>query len=74
MIAACLFSFIVELFNSAIEAVVDRISAEHHILSKNGQGYGKCGADDCADNGCGGVGGDFVGLRVERATRHINVL
>ena len=40
MIAVCLLSFIVELFNSAIEAVVDRISAEHHPLSKNAKDMG----------------------------------
>jgi diacylglycerol kinase (ATP) len=40
MIAACLVSLIVELFNSAIEAVVDRISAEHHPLSKNAKDMG----------------------------------
>ncbi|MDR2015033.1 MAG: diacylglycerol kinase [Azoarcus sp.] len=40
MIAACLLSFIVELFNSAIEAVVDRISAERHPLSKNAKDMG----------------------------------
>ncbi|MCL1824531.1 MAG: diacylglycerol kinase [Betaproteobacteria bacterium] len=40
MIAACLLSFIVELFNSAIEAVVDRISVEHHPLCKNAKDMG----------------------------------
>jgi len=40
MIAACLLSLIVELFNSAIEAVVDRISAERHPLSKNAKDMG----------------------------------
>ena len=35
MIAVCLLSLIVELLNSAIEAVVDRISEERHPLSKN---------------------------------------
>ena len=35
MIAVCLLALIVELFNSAIEAVVDRISLEKHALSKN---------------------------------------
>ncbi len=40
MIAVCLLSLIVELFNSAIEAVVDRISAEHHPLSKNAKDMG----------------------------------
>lgn len=40
MVAVCLLSLIVELFNSAIEAVVDRISAEHHPLSKNAKDMG----------------------------------
>jgi diacylglycerol kinase (ATP) len=40
MIAVCLLSFIVELFNSAIEAVIDRISEEHHPLSKNAKDMG----------------------------------
>jgi len=40
MIAVCLLSLIVELFNSAIEAVVDRISAERHPLSKNAKDMG----------------------------------
>lgn len=34
MITVCLLAMIVELFNSAIEAVVDRILLEHHQLSK----------------------------------------
>lgn len=40
MIAVCLLSLIVELLNSAIEAVVDRISAERHPLSKNAKDMG----------------------------------
>jgi len=40
MIAACLLSLIVELFNSAIEAVVDRISTERHPLCKNAKDMG----------------------------------
>ena len=40
MIAVCLFAIIVELFNSAIEAVVDRISLEQHELSKNAKDMG----------------------------------
>ena len=35
MIAVCLLAVIVELFNSAIEAVVDRVSLDKHPLSKN---------------------------------------
>jgi len=40
MIAVCLLSLIVELLNSAIEAVVDRISSERHPLSKNAKDMG----------------------------------
>ena len=40
MIAVCLLSLIIELFNSAIEAVVDRISLERHPLSKNAKDMG----------------------------------
>lgn len=40
MIAVCLFALIVELFNSALEAVVDRISLERHELSKNAKDMG----------------------------------
>ena len=37
-----LFALIVELFNSAIEAVVDRISLDQHELSKNAKDMGSC--------------------------------
>lgn len=40
LIAVCLLSVIVELFNSAIEAVVDRISLDKHPLSKNAKDMG----------------------------------
>ena len=40
MIGVCLLAVIVELFNSAIEAVVDRISLELHPLSKNAKDMG----------------------------------
>ena len=40
MIAVCLLAVIVELFNSAIEAVVDRVSLEKHELSKNAKDMG----------------------------------
>ena len=40
MIAVCLLSIVIELFNSALEAVVDRISLERHILSKNAKDMG----------------------------------
>lgn len=40
MVAVCLISLVVELLNSAIEAVVDRISLERHPLSKNAKDMG----------------------------------
>jgi len=40
MLAVCFISLIVELLNSAIEAVVDRISLELHPLSKNAKDMG----------------------------------
>lgn len=40
MVAVCLLALIVELFNSAIEAVVDRISLDRHELSKNAKDMG----------------------------------
>ena len=40
MIAVCLLAVIVELFNSAIEAVVDRVSLDKHPLSKNAKDMG----------------------------------
>ncbi|USP41280.1 diacylglycerol kinase [Acinetobacter sp. XS-4] len=40
LIIVCLFTMIVELFNSAIEAVVDRVSLEKHQLSKNAKDMG----------------------------------
>lgn len=40
MVLVCLLSLIIELFNSAIEAVVDRISLEYHELSKNAKDLG----------------------------------
>lgn len=40
LIAVLLLVLIVELINSAIEAVVDRISFERHPLSKNAKDFG----------------------------------
>lgn len=40
LIGVCLLSLIVELLNSAIEAVVDRISTEYHELSKRAKDMG----------------------------------
>ena len=40
MIAVCLLGLIVELFNSAVEAAIDRISLDLHPLSKNAKDMG----------------------------------
>ena len=40
MIVVCLLAIIVELINSAIESVVDRVSMEQHPLSKNAKDMG----------------------------------
>ncbi len=40
LVGSLLLILIVELLNSAVEAVVDRISAEHHDLSKRAKDLG----------------------------------
>ena len=40
LVAVLLFILIIELINSAIEAVVDRISFERHPLAKNAKDFG----------------------------------
>ena len=40
LIGVLVLVLIVELINSAIEAVVDRVSLEHHPLSKNAKDFG----------------------------------
>lgn len=40
LVVVLLFVLVVELINSAIEAVVDRISLERHDLSKNAKDFG----------------------------------
>jgi len=40
MIAVLMLILVVELLNSAIEAVVDRVSLERHSLSKNAKDFG----------------------------------
>ena len=40
MIGVCLLAIIIELLNSSIEAVVDRISLDQHPLSKNAKDLG----------------------------------
>jgi diacylglycerol kinase (ATP) len=40
LIGVIIFVLIIELINSAIEAVVDRVSLERHPLSKNAKDFG----------------------------------
>lgn len=40
MIVSLIFILIVEILNSAIECVVDRINSEHHLLSGRAKDYG----------------------------------
>ena len=40
MIGSVILVLIVELLNSAVEAVVDRVSLEHHLLSKRAKDVG----------------------------------
>ncbi len=40
LIGSCLIVMITELLNSAVEAAIDRISDEHHILSKQAKDMG----------------------------------
>ena len=43
LIASVLLVMIVEILNSAVEAVVDRISKDHHLLSKKAKDMGSFG-------------------------------
>lgn len=46
LISSVMLVMIVEILNSAIEAVVDRIGSEYHELSRTRKRYGiRCGAD-----------------------------
>lgn len=40
LIGVCLFVMVVEILNSAVEVVVDRIGPEHHELSGRAKDYG----------------------------------
>ena len=44
LIGSSLLVLITELLNSAVEKVVDRISTEHHILSKQAKDLGSAAA------------------------------
>ena len=43
LIASILLVLVVELLNSAIEAAVDRVSLDHHVLSKRAKDVGSAG-------------------------------
>lgn len=40
LVGSCVFVLVVELLNSAVEAVVDRIGPEHHVLSGRAKDIG----------------------------------
>ena len=40
LVASCLMVLITEMLNSALEAVVDRVGLEHHLLSKQAKDMG----------------------------------
>ena len=40
LFCVCMLVLVVELLNSGIEAAVDRISTEHHRLSRNAKDFG----------------------------------
>jgi diacylglycerol kinase (ATP) len=44
LVASCLLILVVELLNSALEAVVDRIGTEHHELSGRAKDMGSAAA------------------------------
>jgi len=44
LVASSLLVLVIELLNSAVEKVVDRVSAEHHILSKQAKDLGSAAA------------------------------
>ena len=47
MISAVFLVLIVELLNSGIEAIVDRVSLEHHELSKRAKDVGSAAVRQC---------------------------
>jgi diacylglycerol kinase (ATP) len=55
MVAAVLLVLVVELLNSGIEAVTDRISLEDHVLAKRAKGHGQRRGHDFARQRAGGV-------------------
>jgi diacylglycerol kinase (ATP) len=61
VLAVCFISLLVELLNSAIEAVVDRISLEQHPLSKNAKDMGSAAPDHRTVDGGRGVGVILLG-------------
>ena len=47
LIGSSMLVLIIELLNSAVENVVDRIGSEHHILSKHAKDLGSAAAGTC---------------------------
>jgi diacylglycerol kinase (ATP) len=43
LVASCWLVLIVELLNSAVEAVVDRVGTDHHLLSQRAKDLGSAG-------------------------------
>jgi len=68
LIASVLLVLIVELLNSAVEAVVDRVSLERQAR----QGYRQCRRADHPDQSGCGVGNDFLRLtRLRHGPRRV---
>lgn len=62
LVGTVLLVLVVELLNSGIEAVVDRVSYEHHDLSKRAKDYGSA-AVLLSLLLCGGTWGSLLWLR-----------
>lgn len=63
LVGTVLLVLVVELLNSGIEAVVDRVSYEHHDLSKRAKDYGSA-AVLISLLLCGGTWGSLLWLRL----------
>ena len=66
MIGAVLLVLIVELLNSAVEAAVDRISLENHLLAKRAKDIGSAAVLHLPHQRAGGLAARA--LRLNRAT------
>jgi diacylglycerol kinase (ATP) len=69
-IAVCLLGLIVELFNSAVEAAIDRISLERHPAVEKRQGHGQRRAVGGNDHGGAGVGVILLARSAAARSRH----